>query len=72
MVASSGISFWRKVCLVSPSPVYVEAEKITPLALEVAIAFSNASMLSFSSKVTTATPALMAPIWVTMDSAVFV
>ena len=45
---------------------------MTPLAFDVARAWSKASQSSFSSKVTTETPALMAPIWVTNDSAVYV
>jgi len=65
IVLSSGIIFYRKVNLVAPSSASVSGEKIRPLALEVAKVWSKASALSFSSKVTMETPALIAPIWVT-------
>lgn len=63
MVLKEGIRLANKSALVSlPSPTYELAEKMSPLALDVLKAWSRASWLSLSLKLTQVTPALAAPI----------
>lgn len=70
MWSSSGINFCRKVRRVLyDSPIWVPGEKNKPFALVDLSAWSSASWLSFSWKLTTVTPAFAAPIYRTKLSA---